>query len=80
MAFSWGGNKKSDEAAKKAAEAKRKGEKNWKAPDEAEKKAAAKVRANHQTYLTAAGGAAVAYVNCYCNHDGDHSRGTYDPK
>jgi hypothetical protein len=33
--------------------------------------------ANHQTYLDAKGGAKVSYVNCLCDQNSDHSRGTY---
>ena len=72
MARGWIGGKSNDKKGK------RKGEKNWVPPTEEEKDAAVNKRASHQTYLTAAGGAQVMYVNCYCTaYDSDHSRGEY---
>jgi hypothetical protein len=67
---------KDDKGGKKGKE-KTKGGKDWVAPDEEEKKAAKNIRPSHMTYLVAEGGAQVQYVNCYCDNDGDHSRGTY---
>jgi hypothetical protein len=68
----WLKSKKDDDDDK----GKKKG-KDWKPVTKEEKEEAKKVRPSHQTYLVAAGGAQVQYVNCYCDNDGDHSRGTY---
>jgi hypothetical protein len=73
VARGWLKSKKDDDGDK----GKKKQGKNWKPVTEEEKEAAKNIRPSHMTYLVAASGAQVQYVNCYCDNDGDHSRGTY---